>query len=88
MIGLPINKGNCGHILHTAREKDFRKGNFVALKRHGTELYGTLYSNLIMFVAKQTCPDQKKRSDWSKLLHTWIGFSTISALGDTSSINK
>ena len=43
--------------LHTAHEKDFRKGNFVALKRHRTELYGTLYHNLLMFVAKQTSPD-------------------------------
>ena len=45
------------HILHTAHEKDFRKGHFVALKGHGTELYRTLYHNLFMFVSKQTSPD-------------------------------
>ena len=27
------------HILHTAHEKDFRKGHFVALKLHRTELF-------------------------------------------------
>ena len=27
------------HILHTACEKDFRKGNCVILKLHGTELF-------------------------------------------------
>ena len=52
------------HILHTAHEKDFRKGNFVALKRHGRELFGTLYRNLCMFVVKQTLAMD------SKLLHT------------------
>ena len=31
-----------------------------------------------MFVAKQTSPDQKKGSDWSKLLHTWIGCEEVS----------
>ena len=31
---------------------------------------GTRYHNLFMFVAKQTSPDHKKRSDWSKLPHT------------------
>ena len=44
------------HILHTAHEKEFRKGNVVALKRHGMELY--IYRNLLMFVAKQTSPDR------------------------------
>ena len=68
-----------GHILHTAHEKDFRKGNCVALKQHGTELYGTLYRNRLMFVAKQTSPDGLQTATHMRRLRG--GFSTISVFG-------
>ena len=76
------------HTKHTAHKKEFRKGNCVALKRHGTELFSQP-----LHVCSKTNISRSKEAILLVQFATHIkrlreGFSNISIFGDTSFVNK